>query len=243
MKKTIRLVAVFLLAFLLTSCASAQGVSHTSPTPAPAFVDGYQIHPAENTFLLQIPIRPDPQRDTELILSIDGSLDERQYFLLAQNLRVLDAKTGEERQSFPLSYYDEPLLMTTLPMIDDISAGVIVEDLNFDGYTDFRISAEDGVVYFYWTWDAHNKQFDKDTELEALNLRYPEFDATEHTILSRYADSATDSEERMYQYIDGTPKLVKWVKCSFDSDIEKLHVITAELQDGGLFVKEEYVEE
>ena len=243
MKKTIRLVVVFLLAFLLTSCASAQGVSHTSPTPALAFVDGYQIHPEENTFLLQIPIRPDPQRDTELILSIDGSLDERQYFLLAQNLRILDAKTGEERQSFPLSYYDGPLLMTTLPMIDDISDAVNVEDLNFDGYTDFRISAEDGVVYFYWTWDTHNKQFDKDTALEALKLYYPEFDAAEQTILSRYADSATDSEERMYQYIDGKPKLVKWLKCSFDSDVEKLHVITAELQDGGLFVKEEYVEE
>ncbi len=240
MRKMCICILLALCISLLTGC---KGETTTISPLAPAFTAGYQINKMENTFVLQQKITPVSGEDTAFLLIIDGVLDERQYFLLAQRLRILDAKTGEERQSFPLSYYDEPLLMTTLPMIDDISDAVIVEDLNFDGYTDFRISAEDGVVYFYWTWDAHNKQFDKDTELEALNLRYPEFDATEHTILSRYADSATDSEERMYQYIDGKPKLVKWVKCSFDSYIEKLHVITAELQDGGLFVKEEYVEE
>ncbi len=89
---------------LLSLCIILLGCGHinapVAPTSAPAFVDGYQIHPEENTFLLQIPIRPDPQRNTELVLAIDGSLDEHQYFLLAQNLRVLDAKTGEERQSF-----------------------------------------------------------------------------------------------------------------------------------------------
>ena len=247
MKRTKLVSLILLLTLLLSSCASAQEDNHTSPTPAPAFVDGYQIHPEENTFLLQIPIRPDPQRDTELILSIDGSLDERQYILLAQRLRILDAKTGEERQNFPLSYYNGPFWLTVLSPSMEVSSELVIEDLNFDGYKDFRILVDIGTagtdVYQYWTWNGRAEQFDKNMELEELKLYNPKFNSENQTIVSYYADSATDSEERMYRYIDGTPKMVKWVKCSFDSYIEKLHVITAELQDGGLFVKEEYVEE
>lgn len=245
--KKAKLSLIVAAVFLLTACADAQAAGSPAPTSAPAFVDGYQIHPEENTFLLQIPIRPNPQRDTELILSIDGSLDERQYFLLAQNLRILDAKTGEERQNFPLSYYNGPFWLTVLSPSMEVSNELVIEDLNFDGYTDFRILVDIGTagtdVYQYWTWNERAEQFDKNMELEELKLYNPKFDSESQTIVSYYADSATDSEERMYQYIDGMPKLVKWVKCSFDFDVEKLQVITTELQDGGLFVKEEYLDE
>ncbi len=286
MKITKLINLVLLLMLLLSSCASAQGDSSPSITPAlsstpfpfmkevptpsptpeaelglqegvvsaptasaptssPVFVDGYQIHLEENTFLLQKPIRPDPQRNTELVLAIDGSLDEHQYILLAQRLRILDAKTGEERQSFPLSHYNGPFWLTTLSSSMELSSELVIEDLNFDGYNDFRILVDVGTagtdVYQYWTWNERVGQFDKSAELEELKLYNPKFDFENQTIVSHYADSATDSEERMYRYIDGKPKLVKWVKCSFDSYIEKLHVITAEVQDGALFVTEEYV--
>lgn len=235
---------LFALCSIMFGCEDVD----VSPVPVatPAFMDGYQINLEKSTFLLQIAIRPDPKKDTALILAIDGVLDESQYFLLAHKLRILDANTGEELQSFPLSYCDEPLTITTLSMVDALSGEVVVEDLNFDGCTDFRIIANAGTagteVYVYWTWNADSESFDESAELRALKLCNPKFDTAEQTITSEYADSASDNEVRTYRYIDGKPRMVKWVRYRTDSYDFQI-MTTVELQDGGIVVTEEYIEE
>jgi len=242
-----KICSYFMFIFCLIMLIGCKDNILTPPASTPVFISGYQIHKDDHTFVLEQMIRPVPGKTSGFLLIIDGVFSDNKQFLLAQKLRILDSKTGDEKQSFSLSFNGHPFEIAALPLSSELSGELVIEDLNFDGYSDFRILMDAGTagtdVYHYWVWNNVKKQFDQSAELESLSLCNPEFDATSKTIASYYADSAVDSEERIYRYIGGKPKMTKWTKYHYDSDMEKLHVTTVELREGGLFVTESYRDE
>ena len=69
---------------------------------------------------------------------------------------------------------------------------LITEDMNFDGYTDFRLieslSAGPNTYWYFWLFDPDRGTFDRSMEYEDNNLVSPEFDQDNRTIICFHRD-------------------------------------------------------
>ena len=104
----------------------------------------------------------------------------------------------------------------------------IIEDINFDGFKDFRIvqffPASPNIPYFYWLYDGKAQQFVRDTSLEEITS--PDFNAADKVITSFWRASCCDHGLSTYKYINGKITLIEEVEIAQDLDNAQLQITT-----------------
>ncbi len=124
--------------------------------------------------------------------------------------------------------------------------GVHIEDMNFNGYKDFRVQRSLGasfnVPFKYWLWDEEKCRFVKCDKL--AKIISPEFNQEEETITSWIRINAVRDIEYTYQYIDDVPTKIKEVEKGLKDINGESHIyhIKRELEDRDMKVTEERYE-
>lgn len=207
----------------------------------------YFLNHEEGAFLLSLSITPG-SGTPPMNIQISGTLDVDAYWLLADRLDIMDAETKAQLQTFSLVHHDEPYYLITKNAAERNAADtqrsdLLIEDMNFDGYLDFRILKDAGTAkhgfYAYWIWDAQTGTYMRDMELENALLSGPVFDLTEMRITSHYAGSALDYEERVHCYLDGRLTLCEKVREHYDAQMGVMHKDTWKLQGDELVLTKE----
>ncbi len=97
------------------------------------------------------------------------------------------------------------------PSTGDTDAPLLIaEDMNFDGYTDFRLPSSLGNVnsfYYCWLWDMSEKTFKYFPPLSAICS--PEFNQSTKEIVSTNRSSAIKYDVTTYKWVDGQLSLQK----------------------------------
>ena len=131
------------------------------------------------------------------------------------------------------------VLATRAETYDDETLGLVIEDMNFDGYLDMRlmqfISAGINIPYFCWLWDPAAQTFVYSEPLSAIAS--PSFDPETRLVYSSERDGASIYIENTYTYAqDGSLTLTARVTSAYDSDINIVIITTEELVDGQMQV-------
>lgn len=131
-------------------------------------------------------------------------------------LDLADPVTGQVRQGF----------VVTSGFVDAFSESysLLVEDMNYDGYDDFRLveflTAGANTPYLYYLYDPATEQFVFNSDLRAITS--PQFVGS-NTILSRWQLGAANWGIDIYAYVNEKPTLLvrqEWT-ASVDGDITR----------------------
>jgi len=127
---------------------------------------------------------------------------------------------------------------------DGTTLGLVLEDMNFDGYLDIRIQADSpagpNIPYYYWLWDQKKGKYMANTELEFITS--PEFDHDSQTIQSMVRDYSGLFIENTYRYVEGVPTLIKRVEWELNPANDLWHVTVKELRGQQLVITKQYEE-
>lgn len=88
-----------------------------------------------------------------------------------------------------------------------------IEDMNFDGYLDFRLieflPMTPNIPYLFWLFDPKAGEFVRNLELQKMT--FPEFDANQKLIISSWKDQGNASGTDYYQWKENKPVLIRQV--------------------------------
>ena len=165
---------------------------------------------------LSAPIHPDlPVARFELKGSTDGPVAvvrEVEFYWKDENAPVQVISTGGART------------------MDLHGPGFVLEDMTFDGYTDFRIQAfvpaGPDIPYLYWLYNPETGRFEGNKDLEEISS--PVFDPGEGVIRSVNRDGAAVHVSRAYRYEEGVPRLFRVEETRIDPD-EGVREITVQI--------------
>lgn len=122
--------------------------------------------------------------------------------------------------------------------------GLIIEDINFDGFKDIRIQqflpAGSNIPYYYWLWDKEAAQYIQNKELEEITS--PEIDLEHETIKSTARSNAFTYIEREYKFLEGVLTLVKETEKVANPDKNIWNITVRELKGKELKVTKTYSE-
>ena len=128
---------------------------------------------------------------------------------------------------------------------DGNQLGIVIEDMNFDGYKDIRIQqflpATGNVPYYYWLWDKETSKFIKNNDLEKITS--PVFDSESKSIKSNVKENAGTYYDYEYKYVDSNPTLIKETERIADLEKNVWHVTIKELIEKEMKVIKKYDEE
>lgn len=172
---------------------------------------------------------------------IQGYRTKDGYHYAAKNITIsLDGKVIQK-----ITFKEDEL--TGYPTGYDKNFGFTAEDMNFDGYKDFRIvqyvPAAPNISYIMWIWNPKTNQFQEDSDLE--QILSPEFDQEKKLIYSFTRGSATDHYDDTYQYINGKLTHIKSIATGYvnNEDPENTYYMEYQLLDGKLqLIKKEKIE-
>jgi hypothetical protein len=112
--------------------------------------------------------------------------------------------------------------------------GFVLEDMNFDGYTDFRVQAfvpaGPDIPYLYWLFDPKTGRFEGNRNLE--EIASPVFDPEKRVIRSVNRNGAAVHVSRTYRFVDGVPRLFRVEETRIDSEEGVQEVRVQELEGG-----------
>ncbi|OHD12902.1 MAG: hypothetical protein A2086_09535 [Spirochaetes bacterium GWD1_27_9] len=110
---------------------------------------------------------------------------------------------------------------------DSEKLGFIAEDMNFDGYKDFRIQmnvpAGPNISYLCWIFNPSTGQFEESSTLE--NIISPSFDQTNKLINSYERSSAVEYHEYVYQYINNEIIMIKHITTDYENNKKTIEVL------------------
>lgn len=108
-------------------------------------------------------------------------------------------------------------------------------DMNFDGFTDFRVARETGVSNLYYScylWNPKTGKFEENGPLG--DISNPDFDEEAEKISSFTHESATDNREDIFRWVDGHLTMT-WSKVQRYDEARGFFVVTEEsLNDKGV---------
>lgn len=88
---------------------------------------------------------------------------------------------------------------------------VIIEDLNFDGYSDIRLlqylPETANIPFFYWLYDSEREAFERNMNLEIIQS--PSLDFENEYILSQWTDESDVRGTDYYKFVGSSIKLMK----------------------------------
>jgi len=120
-------------------------------------------------------------------------------------------------------------------VITDLNDKLIIEDVNFDGFPDIRLTqyipVTNEIPYYYWTYNPEKNQFERNMEFEKLTS--PVFDHDSKIISSVWRQDAFHFGTSYYKYNNNSLVLIKEKEEIYD-DYDKKKIIEKELIDGKL---------
>ncbi len=127
---------------------------------------------------------------------------------------------------------------------DEETIGLILEDINFDGFKDLRIQemqpAGANVPYLYWIWNKDKSLFERNSDLDIISN--PVIDSTNKKIISEVRDSATTYFTNEYKFEKDKLIQTKEIKKEYDeNDPSKAKFTVKELKNGKLTVVKTYI--
>ena len=138
----------------------------------------------------------------------------------------------------------QELMFSDTSTPDGDKLGVIIEDMNFDGYKDIRIQqflpATANVPYYYWLWDKETSKFIKNNDFEIITA--PIFDSKNKLIKSNVKENATTYYDYEYKFINNKITLIKETQRISDLDKKVWHVTIKELIKNEMKVIKKYDE-
>ncbi len=125
------------------------------------------------------------------------------------------------------------------------TAGVSIEDINFDGYNDIMVqgtgAAGPNIPFYFWLWDSNISKYVPSEELKGLLS--PEIDYDHKIIMSVNSSSAgAYYTESYYQFIDGRVTLIKEIDRVVDYELKVFKYTVKELIGNKMKVVKEYSE-
>ncbi len=144
----------------------------------------------------------------------------------------------------------------TMNIFDDLEANcydsivlqgyLIAEDMNFDGYTDFRLmespSAGPNTCWYFWLFDPETGIFCRSREYEESNLVSPEFIQEDRMIMCFHRDGMGIYGTEYYIIENGHLLLIRADQTEFKSPDSLVSTVT-ELVNGEMVVTEQNVPE
>jgi len=128
---------------------------------------------------------------------------------------------------------------------DGNQLGIVIEDMNFDGYKDIRIQqflpATANVPYYYWLWDKQVSKFIRNNELEKITS--PVFDYESKSIKSNVKENPAKYYDYVFKYIEGKPTLIRETERIADLEKKVWNITIKELIEKEMKVTKKYVEE
>lgn len=128
---------------------------------------------------------------------------------------------------------------------DGTQLGIVIEDMNFDGYKDIRIQqflpASPNVPYYYWLWDKESSKFIKNNDLEKITS--PIFDSESKSIKSNVRAEVSTYYNYEYKYIDNKLTLIRETERIADPEKKVWHITIKELIENEMKVIKKYDEE
>ncbi|GEM_PF-3283637 len=125
-------------------------------------------------------------------------------------------------------------LEADIPDVMDASGYLVIEDMNFDGYMDFRLmehpTAGPNTYWLFWLYDPETSGFGRVEEWEELGLVSPEFLAEDQRIRSFSRDGYGLYQTRVFDIAEGIPVLAIRIHTEWEGDT--LYSVTEELVDG-----------
>jgi len=117
----------------------------------------------------------------------------------------------------------------------DPSGWFVVEDMNFDGFLDFRLmespSAGPDTYWLFWLFDPGSGRFRRASEWESAGLVSPEFDPVERTIRSFSRGGYGLYTTTWFVVEDGIPEPVR-MEITEPGEGDSLFLVTMERIDG-----------
>lgn len=116
----------------------------------------------------------------------------------------------------------------------DLSGYLVAEDMDFDGYTDFRLmefpTAGPNTYWLFWLYDPAASAFRRASEWEDLGLVSPEFIPEENMVRSFSRDGYGLYDTRWFSMTEGIPALIRRESTEWEGDT--LFMVTEETVDG-----------
>jgi hypothetical protein len=192
---------VLLLCFLLIIAGCGKN-EQTSGSPSPGKKDSINNNSAsieDNKF--SFAIKPGDNSDSFKI-KLEGEISGENIFQVEKILLF-------KEDSLTKSFND---IHSQLPLGTDLEF-VVIEDMNFDGYYDFRliefIPAAPNIPYLYFFYDPVEKGFYRDTAFERITS--PIFDQEKKQISSSWRGSPVTYGIDFYEVRNNKPFLFKQV--------------------------------
>ena len=128
----------------------------------------------------------------------------------------------------------------------ELQGYLIAEDMNFDGYTDFRLmefpTAGPNTYWYFWLYDPHTGTFYRSMEYEDSNLVSPEFDQDNKTIICFHRDGMGIYGTEYYFIENGHLLLVRDEHTEYQGPDSLITTVT-ELVNDEMIVTERNVQE
>ena len=128
---------------------------------------------------------------------------------------------------------------------DGAHLGIVIEDMNFDGYKDIRIQqsmpAAPNVPYYYWLWDKKKTKFVKNNDLEKITS--PVFDFESKSIKSNVRANAGTYYDYEYKYIDSKLTFIRETERIADLEKKVWHITIKELIEKEMKIIKKYDED
>ncbi len=127
----------------------------------------------------------------------------------------------------------------------ELGGYLIAEDMNFDGYTDFRLmespSAGPNTCWYFWLFDPDTGSFFRSMEYEESRLISPEFDQNNRTIISFHRDGMGMYGTEYYIIEEGHLLLVRSEQAEYQGS-DSLIITVTELINDAMVVTEQSVQ-
>ena len=118
---------------------------------------------------------------------------------------------------------------------------VIVEDLNFDGYSDIRIlqylPETANIPFFYWLYNPNTERFERNTNLEVIHS--PSLDFENEYILSQWTEENDIQGTDFYKFVGNRIELVKQETQEFVDSVNYIFTIKEVFGDSLQVTKQE----
>lgn len=176
--------------------------------------------------------------DKTLIYRLDiDSTPEQNYIASITIMSLLDNSVQQVLKFDSASGHDHfVIICSTDTAYKKYCTDFVVEDMNFDGYNDFRIAQAPkpaygrNISYYYWTYNPKKKLFEEDETLENTFLPDPSFDASSKTISCTMQDPSADPEhdyeEHTYKYRYGNLIEIEQVNVNYSTNKKGKRIVT-----------------
>lgn len=224
--------------------------NETSDT-SPLSVDATQTAPTtldeENSEWIQSPdtasneVSQDTTRDEDSISFKLDVGDDKHYFTISMRaVPICDNDSEFYDRDLNITVSDVTNAGTTYQVIKDYTFGTlfqdyIVEDVNFDGFSDFYYVASRGnanIYYSFWVCSTKTETFISADELADISLS--SFDSEAKVIQGFCRSSAASNMQTFYKYIEEILTCVRILDMGYPDENSKQQLTVQDYVDGKL---------